>query len=388
MASQPSTQAQMEYIRRHNVAQLIDNICVELLEHQPADPIDFIKNMNINLAAPERAVSFKVGSEKRARASSVANTLANVPALCNFSPRNLSRAAKEDYRRVRDFRRTLFDSYRADSMPEKPPVKCAHFGCVALAASYLLHGSSAQPPSARVTPEDVFFHARLPLHYANNSAITLDELHDVVLQFLSSDCRMAGTTVSAVHFDTIPSGDLDLVNVSGSFGGSASSATELRPVVTLPVLRYLLENCAADDKRVLIFNYDVRVVEEAALLEEENDEDEDYDDDEEPQSVADEKSISTAGAINKQLATRVAPPLLAPPRGGVVSRNSRGVYGVVVDFNPVAHSVTLAEVVVGEQGVQLQYRDVMLSVLHRAASTVDQFNRRPRGFVELRRRPG
>lgn len=57
----------------------------------------------------------------------------------------------------------------------------------------------------RVTVEDIFFSAQLPLHMLHRRHLTLQEMYDVVREFLDVDNRFKGAyTVEVVHFDAMP----------------------------------------------------------------------------------------------------------------------------------------------------------------------------------------
>lgn len=260
-----------------------------------------------------------------------------------------TRAQSQEIRRSR---MRLFKSYELKVGAESGGMmECSHFGALAVALTYLLGGKDRR---GRVTVEDIFFAAHVPLHFLHTSPPHLPVMTDIVRDFLDVDNRFKGEyTLETVHFDILLSvGQVDLGPNDVGDRQTRMQLTEFR--------RLLTQDVEDETQVVCLVNYDPYVLEQEMLVDA-------FDDDDEMNQLA----TSVLGNTVKH--HRSYTPL------------NDGAYAVIVDIrNAVQLMVTIAEGVVSDS-LNVKLTEVPAAALFKAMMSAEE-GHRARGFIRIFKR--
>ena len=271
------------------------------------------------------------------------------------SPR--TKVAREKIANIRAQRRAFFSAFETPCAAKgSSHMRCTHFGVAVMALSFL--------GSTRVTLDDLFFAAQLPLKYVMHSAMTLAELYDVVTEFISHDKRFgaANYVADVTHMDTsIASGEV-------GHGYLAMETSHRRVVETVSDIREgIIEECATMSD-VRIVNFDQTVMEHGLVLLEDDDSGDD----------------SEGGIVNM-----VISPSVQRMKANCVntrsSSNSQGTFAVVADYNAAQHLVFMSTAAL-DTDVHALCTEAPLSTLYKAMCKGNGYVNRPRGYIRIRRR--
>ncbi|RNF21320.1 hypothetical protein TcG_02971 [Trypanosoma cruzi] len=258
---------------------------------------------------------------------------------------------------IRKARMNFFKSYEIERPEEDASLmECSHFGATAVALSYLLGGEKGcKDRKKRVTVEDIFFAAHVPLHYLHGGVQGLPVMSDIIRDFISVDNRFKNEYgLSVMHFDISPTlGQVELGNNDVGDRQRRMQLPEFSKVIT--------HDCEEETQLIRIVSYDPYVLQQETLVDAFDDEDEGH------------SALAASALIN----ARHAAPLYG--------RNNRGAYAVIVDVrNVVQLMVTLAEGVVGES-LHVKLMEVSAAALYKAM-TIANSGGRSRGFIRIFRK--
>lgn len=239
---------------------------------------------------------------------------------------------------------------------------CDHFATVAIALSSLLGGhSNAKDRRERVTVEDVFFAAHVPLHLLHAETMHLTELYDVVREFVDVDNRFKGSyQVEVVHFDVAPT--------VGQVESGANEVGDRQTKVQLPEFRKQVQGFLDEDANTaVVVNYDPFVLEQDTLQEEDEDED--------PEDIGNGMlSTTDLMASVMHIGKKRAPPRFTP--------NSGGTYGALSDCrNAVQFMVSLARGAATDR-LHCEIEEVPLNSLFKAMARHSD-GERAKGFLRI-----
>ena len=226
---------------------------------------------------------------------------------------------------------------------------CSHFAAVAIGLTSLLGGQkTSSDRRQKVTVEDIFFAAQVPLHMLHTHPPELTTMNDIIREFIDVDNRFKGQyTIETVHFDIAPTiGQVEL---------GSNDVGDRQTKIQLPEFRKAVAHDVEEEVDVLrIVNFDPFVLEQALLV----------DDD------ADETAFGGQGIPTDQQKQ---------------IRNNEGAYAVVVDFrNSVQPMVTICEGVMNDQ-LHARLKEVPANALFKAMMMAAQ-GHRARGFIRISKR--
>ncbi|EPY39093.1 hypothetical protein AGDE_04836 [Angomonas deanei] len=278
---------------------------------------------------------------------------------------NSNQAPKHNRQQVLEVKKArveLFSSYVAKNPEALTNVmQCSHFGATAVGLSYLLGGKKDSPDRRnRVTVEDLFFAAQVPLHMLHTSPPHLPVLADIVREFLDVDNRFKDEYgVEEVHFDVSPTvGQVDL---------GPNEVGDRQTRMQLPEFcRVITRDCEEETSVIRIVNYDPYVLEQEMIVDA-------YDDDEEQQNSP--LATSVLGVGPRHVQRRFSP-------------DNDGAYAVIVDVrNAVQLMVTIAEGIVNDS-LHVKMTEVPAASLFKAMMTAEE-GHRARGFLRIfKKEPG
>lgn len=256
---------------------------------------------------------------------------------------------------TRKARMSLFKSYEAENPSSLTDLmQCGHFGAAAVALSYLLGGDrTCKDRRRRVTVEDIFFAAQIPLHMLHTGAPHLPIMADIIREFLDVDNRFKDEySLEEMHLDVSPTmGQVEL---------GPNEVGDRQTRMQLPEFQRLItQDCEEETHVVRIVNYDPYILEQEMLVDAYEDEDE----------------------LNSPLATSVLGPTPRHIERHHAPHND-GAYAVVVDVrNAVQLMVTIAEGVVNDS-LHVTLREVPVASLFKAMMTSEE-GHRARGFIRI-----
>ncbi|RNE97646.1 hypothetical protein TraAM80_09208 [Trypanosoma rangeli] len=258
---------------------------------------------------------------------------------------------------IRKARMNFFNSYELERPEEGTNLmECSHFGAAAVALSYLLGGEKGcKDRKKRVTVEDIFFAAHVPLHYLHGGVQGLPVMSDIIRDFIGVDNRFKNDYgLSAMHLDISPAlGQVELGNNDVGDRQRRMQLPEFSKVIT--------HDCEEETQVIRIVNYDPYVLEQETLVDAFDDEDEEH------------SALAASALVNARPAVHCYPP------------NNSGAYAVIVDVrNVVQLMVTLAEGVVGES-LHVTLMEVPAAALYKAMTVVKD-GCRARGFIRIFRK--
>lgn len=264
---------------------------------------------------------------------------------------------RQQMQEMRRARMSIFKSYETNRPEESPQsMGCSHFGAAAVALSYLLDGrKDCKDRKKRVTVEDIFFAAQVPLHYLHSETHPLPVLADIIREFIDVDNRFKNEySLSVMYFDIAPT--LGQVELGGNDVGDRQTRMQLPEFSKL-----LMHDCEEGMHLIRIVNYDPYVLEQETLVD----------------AFAYEDDDGDALAASVLLSSR--------PRAHCHTKNNNGAYAVVVSVrNVVQLMVTLAEGVVGES-LHVRLIEVPAAALFKAMTVVKE-GVRARGFIHIFRK--
>lgn len=262
---------------------------------------------------------------------------------------------------IRKARNALFKSYEtADFDNIDGALACSHFASVAIALSSLLGGHKDNADrKTRVTVEDIFFAAQVPLHMLHSGPPNLTVMNDIVREFIDVDNRFKGQyAIETLHFDIAPSiGQVELGN---------NEVGDRQSKMQLPEFRKGISHDVEEESEVVrIVNYDPFILEQAMLVDE-------TDEGSDPTcksnfgvGMTNSFNIATGGTKYKQV--------------------NDGAYAVVVDFrNAVQPMVTIAEGAVSDS-LFGKLTEVPANALFKAMMSAEEAHR-ARGYIRIFRK--
>ncbi|EPY25613.1 hypothetical protein STCU_06630 [Strigomonas culicis] len=330
---------------------------------RPSSLISFTNN-NANNAAAESvgASSSSIGQHRNrsrptspeARQLEVRQPFESTRGSTNAGSTAPPRHTRQQVLETKKVRQDLFASY-VPKNPEKLTdfMPCSHFGATAVALSYLLGGKKdASDRRQRVTVEDIFFAAQVPLHMLHTGPPHLPVMADIVKEFLDVDNRFKDEYIlDEVHFDVSPT--VGQVELGPNEVGDRQTRMQLPEFC-----RSITRDCEEESHVIRVVNYDPYVLEQEMRVDA-------YEDDED---------------LSSALATSV----LGNPRHQerVYSPHNDGAYAVIVDVrNAVQLMVTIAEGVVNDS-LHVKLTEVSAASLFRAMMTAEE-GHRARGFLRI-----
>lgn len=191
---------------------------------------------------------------------------ANQPDSTSGASKLKSRKETQD---IRKRRAQAFESFEHSTEAESKSLPCAHFAAIAAGLTYLLDGNAdSSDRKQRVTVEDLFFAAHIPLHSLHKRSIELTEMFDVVREFIDVDNRFKENfTAEIIHLDTAPKqGQVE----------PGSKQEDLRCKVSMTDFRRLVETSLASDTSVMFCHIDPFTVEQAMRTDTDDMEDSTY----------------------------------------------------------------------------------------------------------------
>ncbi|KAH9588664.1 hypothetical protein LSM04_005783 [Trypanosoma melophagium] len=258
---------------------------------------------------------------------------------------------------IRKARTSFFKSYEVEQIEDEKSIEdCSDFGTTAVALSYLLGGErGCKDRKKRVTVEDIFFAAHVPLHYLHGGILSLPVMTDIIREFIDVDNRFKDEYgLSVMHLDISPT--LGQVELGGNEVGDRQTRMQL-PEFT----KAITHDCEEETQVVRIVNYDPYVLEQETIVDAFEDEDE-------------SGSALTASVL--------VSPQHRPRR---YAKNNNGAYAVIVDVRYVVQlMVTLAEGIVGSD-ISVRIVEVPAAALFKAM-TVAKEGERARGFIRVFRK--
>eukprot|EP00758_Cryptobia_borreli_P019803 Tbor_TRINITY_DN9116_c0_g1::TRINITY_DN9116_c0_g1_i1::g.14475::m.14475 len=242
---------------------------------------------------------------------------------------------------------------------------CDHFATVAVALSCLLGGLyTSVDRKERVTVEDIFFAAHVPLHLLNREHMTLTELYDVVHEFLDVDNRFKGEyRVEVVHLDVAP--------IVGQVELGSNECGDRQTKIQLPEFRKTIQHDLDEEPNsIMIANFDPFVLEQDYMMDDE-DEDEDYED------YENDLSRSLSGQAALQIVKHIH-----EPKKSLHSKNNGGMFAAITECrNAVQFMVTLAKAATTDR-LHCELEEVPLNSLFKAM-TCHQPGERARGYLRI-----
>ena len=252
------------------------------------------------------------------------------------------RIAREQIVQIKKTRSELYKSYEAPDGTKLQDIEgihaCSHYAVIAAGLSALLGGRREETDrKKRVTVEDLFFSAQIPLKALHDDRCVLSEVYDVIREFVDVDNRFKETpcSVECVHLDIAP--------VVGQVDLEGNEVGDRQTRVSLSDLRKAIQSeIEEEDGSVRFVYYDPYIVQQAMTLEEEDD-----DDSTEPDDLM--TSLSKKPAVEHK-----------------ISRENHGHMSVLVDFrNSVQPMVTVAEAVASDR-IYTQLKEIPLAALYKA----------------------
>ncbi|CCW66888.1 unnamed protein product [Phytomonas sp. Hart1] len=325
-------------------------------------PLDVAVNMNgvsgtlpidgtVGSNGPNRSRLTPSAMEAKAHGFGAANAGGATGTTGNPSKHNRQYSLEVKRARVK-----LFKSYEIDDAESlKDVMPCSHFGALAVGLSYLLGGSKdCSDRRQRVTVEDIFFAAQVPLHLLYSGPPHLPVMTDIVREFFDVDNRFKGVySLETLHLDVLPTvGQVEL---------GSNNVCDRQTRMQLPEFRRLItQDCEEETDAIRIVNYDPYVLEQEMLVDAYDDEDE----------------------INSPLATSVLGNSRQQQHQRIYTQKDLGAYAVIVDVrNAVQLMVTIAEGVVNNS-LHVKLTEVPASSLFKAMMASKE-GRRARGFIRL-----
>lgn len=305
-----------------------------------------------------------VGSLGRPRSAQVEggkpSTFGHSPLENSITSGQQSKFTRQQVLDMKKARMALFSSYEnKQSGPITGLMECGHFGAVAVALSYLMGGARNETDRRkRVTVEDIFFAAQVPLFMLHTGAPHLPIMADVIREFLDVDNRFKGDyALEELHLDISPTtGQVDLGPNDTGDRQTRMSLSDFHQAIT--------HDCEEETQVIRIVNYDPYVLEQEMRVDA-------YEDEEEQN--------------RSQLANSVLGSPLPPRAKSKYSPLNDGAYAVIVDVrNAVQLMVTIAEGVVSDS-LNVTLTEVPASSLFKAMMSAEE-GRRARGFVRIYRR--
>eukprot|EP01063_Lacrimia_lanifica_P008584 TRINITY_DN15662_c0_g1_i1.p1 TRINITY_DN15662_c0_g1~~TRINITY_DN15662_c0_g1_i1.p1 ORF type:complete len:1141 (+),score=369.61 TRINITY_DN15662_c0_g1_i1:429-3425(+) len=272
---------------------------------------------------------------------------------------------------VRRVRNAFADAYAAQHniADTLPFFKCAPLGCLAVAVSQVLTtsamaagaGGNDEGPLPAVTPAtlvsvgNIFCDLKLPFHYLSMSGLTMAEVHDFAVQYLSAGAKTKDkhfkvaymTCDAAQSADDVPEEEEEIALLDTQ-------------VVSLVDFRREMVASTGNANVAYIFNYDPYVVQEhfVALAEEDDDDDDDE------------------GCGGRRMSVQDRMTLLQKYK-----RKNQGAFAVFHSYNQAESKVAIEGF---DPATQALVREVVpLSVLYDACSVRDGYTKRPRGVISI-----
>jgi hypothetical protein len=167
---------------------------------------------------------------------------------------------------LRKKRNAVFQSYECpegvDFDNVEGALNCNHFAAVALALSSLLGGGKDNADRrTRVTVEDIFFAAQVPLHMLHAPPPPLTVMGDIIREFMDVDNRFKDQyNIEALHLDIAPTlGQVEL---------GANDVGDRQFRVQLPDFRKQITHDIEEESDVIrVVNYDPFVLEQGLMVE-------------------------------------------------------------------------------------------------------------------------
>lgn len=302
--------------------------------------------------APQQQVH--VHSPERHDRTSTVDVHADAPSSGKVdTPSN--KHSRQQIQEARKARLELYKSYVAEKKEDlQDRLSCDHFAVVAAALSYLLGGpANASDRKTKVTVEDLFFSAQIPLHALHRNSCALTEMYDYVREFIDVDNRLRGNyTVEVVHFDIAPAvGEVDI-------GGNEVGDRQTK-IVLSDFRKAIQADLESDDPRsVRILKFDPFIVEQAMLLDE--------GDDEEENDGGEGDAFMKSSFCASNLLTPKATMITRPTEKERYKKENEGQFAVLLDFRQaVQPMVTLALGIVADK-IHVQFEEVPLNALFKA----------------------
>ena len=284
---------------------------------------------------------------------------------------------------------------------------CDHFATVAIALSTVLGGSAASTDrKLRVTVEDIFFAAHVPLHLVHKEGLCLTELYDIVREFVDVDNRFKRFQVEVLYLDIAPT--IGQVEIGPNEVGDRQSKLQLPQFI-----KRVQHEIDEATNSVMILNYDPFILEQEMFVDDDEEEDEDS-----PFSAAAEGSATGAPISARSVAGLVSnttnDPLMTSVMCNAASReghphsysqdasnscgtaaggagrkrqmryrqNNKGAYAAAVEYRQaVSTMVTLCRGVTDEK-LHGELEEVAINALYKAM-TSHSTGERARGFLRI-----
>lgn len=296
------------------------------------------------------------------------------------TPKDKHGAAKHNRQQLIDARKArtaLFKTYvdvPIASVVNK--LACDHFATVAIALSTALGGSAtATDRKLRVTVEDIFFAAHVPLHLVHKEGLCLTELYDIVREFVDVDNRFKKYQVEVLYLDIAP--------VTGQVEIGSNEVGDRQSKLQLPqFLKTVQHELDESTNSVMVFNYDPFVLEQETTMDVEDDEEE------EESSSQNGAPISARGVAGLLSATNNDPlmtsVMFAAAKGKKprYAQNNKGAYAAAVEYrNSVSTMITLCRGVTDEK-LHGELEEVPINSLYKAM-TSHGAGERARGYLRI-----
>lgn len=268
------------------------------------------------------------------------------------------RPNRQQVQEIRKARISFFKSYETSKPEEVVQLEgCSHFGVAAVALSYLLGGKKGcEDRKKRVTVEDIFFAAHVPLQYLHSGEQSLSVMADIIRDFIDVDNRFKNEySLSVMYLDIAPT--IGQVELGGNDVGDRQTRMQL-PEFT----KVITHDCEEEMHLIRIVNYDPYVLDQETMIDAG-----DCEDDYNTALTASVRLNSTRLSANRH------------------RKNNRGAYAAIVSVrNVVQLMVTLAEGVVGES-MYVTLVEVPAAALFKAMTAVKP-GARARGFIHIFRK--
>lgn len=244
---------------------------------------------------------------------------------------------------------------------------CNHFAVVAVALSSLMGGHrGCEDRRKRVTVEDLFFAAQIPLHNLHHKDISLTEMYDIVREFIDVDNRFRNQySVEVVHLDIAPT--VGQVEIGLNETGDRQARIQL-PEFRKSVAQELEE----DTDCVRIVDYDPFIIEQAMIM----DEDGEASDEGEP----DPETLRNSFCAAVSPVARGKKPHWHQQK---YKKDNNGKFAALVDFRSLAVQpmVTIAEAVVDDK-IHVALSEVPVATLFKAMSS-SKPGSRAKGYIRV-----
>eukprot|EP00744_Colponema_vietnamica_P002146 GILI01003442.1.p1 GENE.GILI01003442.1~~GILI01003442.1.p1 ORF type:complete len:1135 (+),score=293.79 GILI01003442.1:191-3595(+) len=297
------------------------------------------------------------------------------------TPKDKQGAAKHNRQQLIDARKArtaLFKTYvdvPIASVVNK--LACDHFATVAIALSTALGGSATSTDrKLRVTVEDIFFAAHVPLHLVHKEGLCLTELYDIVREFVDVDNRFKRYQVEVLYLDIAP--------VTGQVEIGSNEVGDRQSKLQLPqFIKTVQHELDEATNSVMVFNYDPYVLEQETTMDVEDDEEEEVES--ASQSGA---PISARGVAGLLSATNNDPLMTSVMFAGAKGKkpryapNNKGAYAAAVEYRQaVSTMITLCRGVTDEK-LHGELEEVPINSVYKAM-TSHAAGERARGYIRI-----